>query len=100
MNQTDKRWGGKRRPRITMPTPIKERKWVKLFRVIYTDPAGKRWRSEVACNTAGDAERIALPRHTSNKLVSIELIEPSVIVEFETYDIRYRGEHQDLLRSK
>jgi hypothetical protein len=98
MTSTDKRWGGKRRPRITMPRPVTRTEFANLFKVVYKTREGKSfYNSVVAVDAASAAKAVA----TYSKMVtSVTLTEETVRFSYHTYDIQYRGEHQDLLRSK
>jgi hypothetical protein len=101
VNQTDKRRGGKRRPRITMPTLKTERNWSRMFRINFTDSDKKDWFTDVVAKTTAIAEQAVIGgNYSGRKLKSIEVVNQSVLQVYQTYDVRYRGEHQDLLAAK
>jgi hypothetical protein len=97
--QTDKRWGGKRRPRITIPRAIKETSQGNLYKIFYEDNDKRYFRLVVAKNPS-DAITLAIPRYSGAKFESANVVENNVIYQYDTYDVRYRGEHQDLLAAK
>lgn len=101
MSQTDKRWGGKRRPRITMPTPFTAARTADLFRVEYVDKDGKQWHRKVLANSFKEAETV-VGRFLGydSKINQIVRDGGRVHFQYETFDVRYRGEHQDLLAAK
>lgn len=96
--QNDKRWGGKRRPRITIPRAIQETRTGNLFKVVY-EREGKKYYRLVASKTPGQAVDIAIPKYSDYKFESVTLQDTGVLYQYDTYEVRYRGEHQDLLRS-